>query len=112
MEGAELLRDGVPNRALVDGLRTGLDTDRVIFELSGHWVPGTHHTDNYQLKVFLVRTFGPDVNLANVMPADVWETEAAALRPEHSGATADGSGMSVRSDDVPKAVEPEGIPSE
>ena len=48
----------------------------MIFELSGHWVPGTHHTDNYQLKVFLVRTFGPDVNLANVMPADVWETEA------------------------------------
>ena len=76
VEGAELLRDGVPNRALVDGLRAGLDTDRVIFELSGHWVPGTHHTDNYQLKVFLVRTFGPDVNLANVMPADVWETEA------------------------------------
>ena len=76
VEGAELLRDGAPNRALVDGLRAGLDTDRVIFELSGHWVPGTHHTDNYQLKVFLVRTFGPDVNLANVMPADVWETEA------------------------------------
>ena len=76
VEGAELLRDGVPNQALVEGLRADLDTDRVIFELSGHWVPGTHHTDNYQLKVFLVRTFGPDVNLANVMPADVWETEA------------------------------------
>ena len=76
VEGAELLRDGVPNHALVDGLRAGLDTDRVIFELSGYWVPGTHHTDNYRLKVFLVRTFGPDVNLANVMPADVWETEA------------------------------------
>ena len=48
----------------------------MIFELSGYWVPGTHHTDNYRLKVFLVRTFGPDVNLANVLPADVWETEA------------------------------------
>lgn len=76
VEGAELLRDGMPNEALVDGLRAGLDTERVIFELSGYWVPGTHHTDNYQLKVFLVRTFGPDVNLANVPPADVWETEA------------------------------------
>ena len=76
VEGAELLRNGVPNQALVEGLRAGLDTDRVIFELSGHWVPGTHHTDNYALKVFLVRTFGPDVNLANVPPADVWETEA------------------------------------
>ena len=76
VEGAELLHGGVPNQSLVDGLRAGLDTDRVIFELSGYWVPGTHHTDNYQLKVFLVRTFGPDVNLANVMPEDVWETEA------------------------------------
>ena len=76
VEGAELLRDGAPNQSLTDGLRAGLDTDRVIFELSGHWVPGTHHTDNYRLKVFLVRTFGPDVNLANVMPADIWETEA------------------------------------
>jgi phosphosulfolactate synthase len=76
VEGAELLRDGVPNQSLTDGLRADLDTDRVIFELSGYWVPGTHHTDNYRLKVFLVRTFGPDVNLANVMPADVWETEA------------------------------------
>ena len=77
VEGAELLHGGTPNKALVDGLRAGLDTERVIFELSGYWVP-THHTDNYQLKVFLVRTFGPDVNLANVMPADVWETEALA----------------------------------
>ena len=76
VEGAELLRDGAPNRALIDGLRAGLDTERVIFELSGYWVPGTHHTDNYRLKVFLVRTFGPDVNLANVLPAEVWETEA------------------------------------
>ena len=76
VEGAELLRGGIPNETLADGLRAGLDTDRVIFELSGPWVPGTHHTDNYRLKVFLVRTFGPDVNLANVMPADVWETEA------------------------------------
>ena len=67
---------GFRTRLSPTGLRAGLDTDRVIFELSGPWVPGTHHTDNYRLKVFLVRTFGPDVNLANVMPADVWETEA------------------------------------
>lgn len=77
VEGAELLRpDGSPDHALVDGLRGGLDTRRVIFELSGTWVPGTRNTDVYWLKVFLVRTFGPDVNLANVLPEQVWETEA------------------------------------
>lgn len=76
VEGAELLRDGVPNRALIEGLRDRLDLKRVIFELSGTWIPGTHATDIYALKVFLVRTFGPDVNLANVMPDNVFETEA------------------------------------
>jgi len=77
VEGAELLGpDGSPDHALIEGLRGGLDTERVIFELSGTWVPGTHSTDVYRLKVFLVRTFGPDVNLANVMPDQIWETEA------------------------------------
>jgi phosphosulfolactate synthase len=28
------------------------------------------------LKKFLIREFGPDVNIANVMPDDVLETEA------------------------------------
>ncbi len=75
VEGAELLTDGAPNAALIDGLRRGLDVEKVIFELSGTWIPGTHLTDIYALKVFLVNTFGPDVNLANVLVHDVWETE-------------------------------------
>ncbi|MDX1434224.1 MAG: phosphosulfolactate synthase [Gammaproteobacteria bacterium] len=76
VEGAELLRDGRPNAKLVDGLRRGLDVERVIFELSGPWIAGTSLAEVYQLKVFLVETFGPDVNLANIMPENVWETEA------------------------------------
>ena len=77
VEGAELLdSSGTPRVDLVDGLREGMDTERVIFELSGTWIPGTRQCDVYALKVFLVRTFGPDVNLANVMPEHVFETEA------------------------------------
>ena len=76
VEGAELLRDGKPDAQLIDGLRAGLDTSRVIFELSGTWVAETHNTDVYKLKCFLVKTFGADVNLANVMPDAIWETEA------------------------------------
>jgi len=77
VEGAELLReDGSPHAELVAALRTGLDARRVIFELSGTWIPGTRQCDVYGLKVFLVHTFGPDVNLANVMPEHVFETEA------------------------------------
>lgn len=76
VEGAELLIDGEPNRSLLSDLRGGLDTSRVIFELIGPWIPGTHHCDVYDLKKFLITEFGPDVNIANVMPEHVWETEA------------------------------------
>ena len=75
VEGAELIEGGEPNVELIEGLRAGLDLERVIFELSGHWIPGTYNTDVYALKNFLVRTFGPNVNLANVMPEHVFETE-------------------------------------
>ena len=85
VEGAELLLDGEPNADLIEGLRAGLDLDKVIFELAGPWIKGVTHTDNYQLKVFLIRTFGPDVNLANIMPDMIWETEAARLGLSTSG---------------------------
>ena len=76
VEGAELLRaDGSPDEGLIQGLRDGLDTDRVIFELAGTWIPNTRQCDVYKLKVFLVQTFGPDVNLANILPDQVFETE-------------------------------------
>jgi len=77
VEGAELvLSGGSPNELLIEGLRDGLDPAKVIFELSGTWIPDTRQTDVYQLKVFLVKTFGPDINLANVMPEHIYETEA------------------------------------
>ncbi len=77
VEGAELLRaDGTSDAPLLEALGRDLDTRRVIFELSGTWVAGTHPCDVYALKVFLVHTFGPDVNLANILPEQIWETEA------------------------------------
>ena len=75
VEGAELMTDGEPNRHLIAGLRDGLDVTKVIFELVGPWIPGTHHCDVYALKKFYIDEFGPDVNIANVMPDQVWETE-------------------------------------
>ena len=53
--------------------------DKVVFELGGPWLKNTTQSENYQLKTFLIRTFGPDVNLANVMPDAIWETEASRL---------------------------------
>lgn len=76
VEGAELLIDGESNRRLLSELRDGMGTNRVIFELIGPWIPDTRNCDVYDLKKFLISEFGPDVNLANVMPEHVWETEA------------------------------------
>ncbi|MBT6277462.1 MAG: hypothetical protein HOI95_25435 [Chromatiales bacterium] len=79
VEAAELVRNGQPDEGLIGALRDNLDLDKVIFELGGPWIKDTTQSANYQLKVFLIRTFGPDVNLANVMPDVVWETEASRL---------------------------------
>jgi len=76
IEGAELLHNGTPDQELIELLGRELDASNVLYELSGPWVANTHWTDVLSLKSFLVRTFGPDVNLANVMPDAVFETEA------------------------------------
>lgn len=76
VEGAELVENGVPNRELLEGLRRNLDMDRLLFELPGTWIHGVTWSEVHDLKKLLVREFGPDVNIANVMPDDVIETEA------------------------------------
>jgi len=88
VEGAELLIKGEPNRRLLSELRNGMDTSRIIFELIGPWVPGTHNCDVYDLKKFLISEFGPDVNLANVMPEHIWETEALRVGLSVTGPSA------------------------
>jgi phosphosulfolactate synthase len=88
VEGAELLIDGEPNRRLLSELRDGMDISHVIFELIGPWIAGTHHCDVYDLKKFLISEFGPDVNLANVMPEHVWETEALRVGLSVTGPSA------------------------
>lgn len=80
VEGAELVdSNGTPQRDLISALRDGFDLDRVLFELTGPWIKGNALCDVYQLKKFLIGEFGMNVNLANVMPDDVMETEALRL---------------------------------
>lgn len=77
VEGAELVTSvGEPMIDLISSLRQGLDLQRVLFELTGPWIKGNALCDVYQLKKLLISEFGPSVNLANVMPDDVLETEA------------------------------------
>lgn len=76
IEGAELAPGGEPNRALIQAIKDQLALEHVLFELTGPWIKGINPGDVYQLKTFLVHEFGSNVNLANVMPDDVLETEA------------------------------------
>jgi phosphosulfolactate synthase len=76
VEAAELLEDGEPNRELIRELANGLDVSKVLFELPGPWIKGTTTTEVIYLSKFLIDEFGADVNMANVMPDYVFQTEA------------------------------------
>lgn len=76
VEAAELIVDGRPHAELLNGLKSELDLTKVLFELTGPWIKGVTLTSTYELKTFLITEFGTQVNLANVMPDDVMETEA------------------------------------
>lgn len=76
VEAAELIANGRPKMKLINGIRRGLDMSRVLIELPGPWISGVALSAVEDMKKFLVAEFGPDVNIANVMPQDILETEA------------------------------------
>ncbi len=76
VEGAELIEQGVVNESLLKACRDDLELDRVLFELPGPWISGVSLSEIHDVKKLLVREFGSDVNIANVMPDDIIETEA------------------------------------
>jgi phosphosulfolactate synthase len=76
VEAAELMENGKPKMRLINGLRRGLDMSRVLIELPGPWIHGISSYMVEDMKKMLVVEFGPGVNLANVQPQDILETEA------------------------------------
>lgn len=76
VEAAELVDDQGAKRNLIEGLVSDLDATKLLFELPGPWIRGVSASAVLDLKKMLIETFGPDVNIANVMPDDVFETEA------------------------------------
>lgn len=92
VEGAELVENGEPKMDLIAELREGLDMSRVLLELTGPWIKGVTLTEVNELLKFLIREFGPDVNIANVLPDDVLETEALRVGLGVVGPKVGGSG--------------------
>ena len=76
IEGAELIGNGTVNTELLHACRHDLEWGRVLFELPGPWISGVSLSEIHDIKKLLVREFGADVNIANVMPDDLIETEA------------------------------------
>ncbi len=71
-QAGELLLDRV--KAITDKV----DINSLMLELPGIWIKGVRESDVHQLAVHLIKNFGAEVNIANVMPD--WILELETLR--------------------------------
>lgn len=76
VEAAEFVEDGRLNESLIAAVLDKLDMARVMIELPGPWISGVSLHQVHDMRKLLIKAFGPDVNIANVKPDDVFETEA------------------------------------
>lgn len=76
VEAAELVEKGKLRKRTIELLTRSLDMSRVMIELPGPWISDVRSCDIEDMKKALVDALGPDVNLANVPPASVIDTEA------------------------------------
>ena len=76
VEAAEFVADGQLNEDLIEAVTGRLDMSRVMIELPGPWISGVTLAQVYDMRKMLIKAFGPDINIANVKPDDVFDTEA------------------------------------
>ena len=74
VEAQELLSVGDHDLASI--LAEMLDPSLLMFEIPVSWIQGVHRFDRHRLEVALIRKFGPNVNLANIEPHDLFRLEA------------------------------------
>ena len=79
IEGAELVGDGGAREDVITLLAGRLELTRVIFELPALSVGGCGTAATEAVKRALVKAIGPDVNLANLGPDEIVETEVVRL---------------------------------
>jgi phosphosulfolactate synthase len=79
VEAAELVENGRIRSAVVELLARELDMRKVMIELPGPWIDGVHSCDIESMKRQLIVALGPDINLANVAPATIIDTEATRV---------------------------------
>jgi phosphosulfolactate synthase len=79
VEAAEFVADGRLDQDLIATVMGKLDMARIMIELPGPWISGVSLSQVHDMKKLLIKAFGPDVNIANVKPDDVFETEATRV---------------------------------
>lgn len=79
VEAAELVEAGQLRVATIELLMHKLDMSRVMIELPGPWIANVRSCDIELMKKTLISVLGPDVNLANVAPTTLIDTEASRV---------------------------------
>lgn len=74
VEAAEIFGEEL-NEELVEEITAAVPLEKLIFEVPGPWIAGIHRCDQFATRTWLVKRFGPQINLANVYPEDILETE-------------------------------------
>ena len=79
LEGAEIFNKGNINHAIIEELKANSLGERVVFEIGGPHISGMKHADMHDIKKMLIREFGANVNLANIRPEDILDTETLRI---------------------------------
>lgn len=76
LEAAELVNADAQTEREVEETVQAVGVDRVMFELPGPWIEGVTEFVIHRMRRELVDRFGPEVNIGNVMPDDLYSFEA------------------------------------
>ena len=98
VEAAEVFGHG-RDKALAAQLTEAAPLEKLMFELTGPWIEGTPYSEPDTLARWLMQTFGPNVNIGNVLPESLLRVETAR---RGLGVNAGGELPSELIDDAPR----------
>ena len=76
VEAAEIFGHG-RDKSLATQLTRAAPLEKLMFELTGPWIEGTAYSEPDSLARWLMQTFGPNVNIGNVLPDSLLRIETA-----------------------------------
>lgn len=75
-EAAELVSEGAVNKAAIEYIHSSIDAGKIMIELPGPWIRHVSLNDVFEMKKYVIGTFGRDANVGNVAPDQVVNLEA------------------------------------